>query len=59
MSGNGTSTLRGIFATRDASRGWGASNRGGYSNPAMDNLLAEAGTILDDEHREELLQKGD
>ena len=56
-TGDPSSPLRGIFATRDANRGWGASNRGGYSSPEMDRLLAEAGTTLDDEHREELLQK--
>jgi peptide/nickel transport system substrate-binding protein len=56
-TGDPSSPLRGIFATRDASRGWGPSNRGGYSSPAMDALLAEASTTLDDERREELLQK--
>jgi peptide/nickel transport system substrate-binding protein len=55
-TGDPSSPLRGIFATRDARRGWGASNRGGYSSPEMDSLLAEAGTTLDDERREELLQ---
>ena len=56
-TGEPSSPLRGILATRDASRGWGAFNRGGYSNPALDAALEEALSTIDGSKREHLLQK--
>ena len=56
-TGEPSGPLRGILATRDASRGWGASNRGGYSSPAFDAALGEALGTLDDGRREQLLRQ--
>ncbi|HLJ21789.1 MAG TPA: ABC transporter substrate-binding protein [Stellaceae bacterium] len=56
-TGEPSGALRGILATRDASRGWGASNRGGYSSSAFDAALQEALGTIDDERREELLDR--
>jgi len=56
-TGEPSSSLRGLFATRTPARGWGVSNRGGYSNPAFDAVLAKAITTVDDTKRERLLQE--
>ncbi len=50
-------TLNGIAVTRDAENGRGPSNRGRYSNPEVDALVAEAQTTLDAERREALLHE--
>jgi peptide/nickel transport system substrate-binding protein len=44
-------------ATFDATKGRGASNRGRYSNPALDKLIDEALGTADDGAREKLLQQ--
>ncbi|MBV9249728.1 MAG: ABC transporter substrate-binding protein [Acetobacteraceae bacterium] len=44
-------------ATYDPSNGWGASNRGRYSNPEVDRLIAEALNTADDPKRDKLLQQ--
>lgn len=49
--------LRSVAATYDRARGTGAVNRGRYSNPAFDEMLARAGQELDDGRREALLQQ--
>ncbi len=41
--------------TQDRSRGWGAVNRGRYSNPALDTLVDEAVHTLDATSRETML----
>ncbi len=51
----GSHPLRNLIATFDASRGWGASNRGRYSNPEVDALLSEALRTIDDAQREQIL----
>jgi peptide/nickel transport system substrate-binding protein len=56
-TGEPSGPLRGIFATRDASRGLGASNRGGYSNPALDAALGAALATIDEPKREALLRE--
>lgn len=56
-SGESSSTLKGVLATRDLARGFGASNRGRYSNPAMDRLLDTALATVDDARRDALLQE--
>lgn len=43
-------------ATFDPAKGWGASNRGRYSNPALDKLIGEALGTADDNAREKMLQ---
>jgi peptide/nickel transport system substrate-binding protein len=42
-------------ATWDPAKGWGASNRGRYSNPAIDALIAQAVGTADDAAREKIL----
>jgi peptide/nickel transport system substrate-binding protein len=44
-------------ATFNPAKGWGASNRGRYSNPEVDRLIAEALNTTDDPEREKLLQQ--
>lgn len=51
---DGTHPLRNIIATVSRERGWGASNRGRYSNPQVDGLLEQALAELDSEKREQL-----
>jgi peptide/nickel transport system substrate-binding protein len=45
------------LATFDPAKGWGASNRGRYSNPALDGLITQALGTADDGAREKLLQQ--
>ncbi|MBR0662390.1 ABC transporter substrate-binding protein [Neoroseomonas oryzicola] len=52
---DGSHPLRNIMATFNAERGWGASNRGRYSNPQVDDLLAQSLTELDEAKRERLV----
>jgi peptide/nickel transport system substrate-binding protein len=54
----GSHPLRNLVATFDRDRGWGASNRGRYSNPAVDALIAEALGEIDDAKREQILIRG-
>ncbi len=56
-TGEASSSLKALLATYDPARGWGASNRGRYSNAALDAKLAEALQTLDDAKREKLLQE--
>ncbi|HEY2619106.1 MAG TPA: ABC transporter substrate-binding protein [Acetobacteraceae bacterium] len=44
-------------ATFNATKGWGASNRGRYSNPELDKLIEQAVGTADDAAREKLLQQ--
>jgi peptide/nickel transport system substrate-binding protein len=52
-TGETSSPLRALLATR--SQGFGASNRGRYSNPAMDALLNKALQTVDPAAREKIL----
>lgn len=56
-SGEQGSSLRSLLATRDVDKGMGVNNRGRYSNPTMDQQLAEALVTMDDKKREGLIQK--
>ena len=47
--------LRALVATPDRERGLGGTNRGRYSNPAVDALLIEALQTIDAERRRALL----
>jgi peptide/nickel transport system substrate-binding protein len=52
---DGSHPLRNILATVSPEKGWGASNRGRYSNPEVDRLLEASLTELDEEKREKLV----
>ncbi|TWG82254.1 peptide/nickel transport system substrate-binding protein [Cupriavidus gilardii J11] len=56
-TGEAGSSLKSLLATYDTAKGWGASNRGRYSNPALDAKLSAALTTIDDRAREKLLQE--
>jgi peptide/nickel transport system substrate-binding protein len=55
-SPEGSHPLRNLVATWDRERGWGASNRGRYSNPEIDRMIEAAMQELDDAKREKILQ---
>jgi peptide/nickel transport system substrate-binding protein len=52
-----SSPLKALLATFSADKGMGQANRGRYSNPKMDALLAQALATVDDPRREKLLQQ--
>ena len=56
-TGEVSSPLRALLATVNTENGLGASNRGRYSNPAVDALLASALATVDDAKRDKLLQE--
>ena len=56
-SGEASSPLKSLIATHTPDKGWGASNRGRYSNPEVDAVITEALKTVDDELRQELLAK--
>jgi peptide/nickel transport system substrate-binding protein len=56
-TGEASSPLKSLLATYDKTKGWGPSNRGRYSNPKLDEKLAEALHTVDDAKREKLLQE--
>ena len=49
---DGSHPLRNIMATYSRERGWGASNRGRYSNPQVDTLLEQSLSEMDNSRRE-------
>ena len=46
-----------MLHTYDKSRGFGASNRGRYSNPEVDRMVEEALAVIDETKRQNLLAK--
>jgi peptide/nickel transport system substrate-binding protein len=52
---DGSHPMRNIIGSYSRELGWGASNRGRYSNPEFDKLLAESLVELDEEKREQML----
>jgi len=56
-TGEASSPLKSLLHTYDKARGFGASNRGRYSNPEMDKLVEQALATVDDAKREKLLQQ--
>lgn len=56
-SGEMSDPLRALVATPNRERGTGSSNRGRYSNPAVDAKLAEALRTVDEDKRRALLQE--
>lgn len=55
-TGEMSSPLKALLATRDSDRGYGGTNRGQYSNTALDDALTEALATVDDDARQELLR---
>ncbi len=56
-TGEASSVMRPLLATFAPDRGDGSGNRGRYSNPEFDRLLAEALRTVDDGKREALLRQ--
>lgn len=56
-TGEPSSPLRSLIHTKDKDRGFGASNRGRYSNAEADALIEEALATVDDKKRAMLLAK--
>jgi peptide/nickel transport system substrate-binding protein len=56
-TGEVSSPLRSLLATVNRDAGMGGSNRGRYSNPKMDAVLAQALATVDNEKRDKLLQE--
>jgi peptide/nickel transport system substrate-binding protein len=51
------SAMRSLLATHNPDKGMGVTNRGRYSNPAFDKMLADALVTMDDKKREGLIQQ--
>lgn len=56
-SGEQASALRSLLASYDPAKGMGVTNRGRYSNTALDKQLSQALVTLDDKKREALIQQ--
>ncbi|MCB1743451.1 MAG: ABC transporter substrate-binding protein, partial [Gammaproteobacteria bacterium] len=56
-TGEPSSPLKSLLHTYDKAGGFGASNRGRYSNPEVDRLIEEALATVDDPKRAALLAK--
>lgn len=56
-SGEASSPLKSLIHTYNKDAGFGASNRGRYSNPEVDKLIEEALATVDDAKRQNLLAK--
>lgn len=56
-TGEMSSPLKALLATRDSDKGFGGTNRGRYSNPEFDAVLENALATVDDAERERLLQE--
>jgi len=56
-TGEVSSPLKALLATFNKDKGMGATNRGRYSNPAMDAVLEQALATVEDAKREKLLQQ--
>ncbi len=54
-TGEPSSPLKALLATYDNAKGLGAANRGRHSDPALDKLLVQALTMVDDTKRGALL----
>ncbi|MBY4893554.1 hypothetical protein KUL25_12355 [Rhodobacteraceae bacterium N5(2021)] len=56
-TGEMSSPLKALLATRNPDIGFGGTNRGRYSNPAMDDLLTQALGTVDYDARQDLLRE--
>ena len=50
-------SLRALVATYDTTKGYGTANRTRYSNPVVDSLLTESLATMDDELRQQKLER--
>lgn len=57
ITGETSYSLRLLLCTPDATTGFGAANRGGYTNPAFDALVQQAVMTMDDGERRGLLEQ--
>ena len=56
-TGETSGSLKPLVGSFDKEKGTGTSNRGRYSNPDLDKLIAEAQSTVDDAKRAEILAK--
>lgn len=56
-SGEASDPMRALIHSRDPDAGFGANNRGRYSNPEVDALIEEALVTVDREKRRDLFEK--
>lgn len=56
-TGEMSSPLRALVATRNSDKGYGGTNRGRYSNPDLDALIDQALATVDNDKREKILQQ--
>lgn len=56
-TGETSSPLKTLLATFNKDKGFGAANRGRYSNPELDKLIEQALATVNDEKRQDLLAK--
>ena len=56
-TGEASSPLKSLLTTHDKSKGFGASNRGRFSKPDVDEKVVAALATVDDEKRSKLLQE--
>ena len=56
-TGEPSSPLKSLLATYDPAKGFGAANRGRFSDPKLDELLVQALATVDDAKRELLLRQ--
>jgi len=56
-TGEPSSPLKSLLATNNPAKGWGAANRGRFSDPKLDDLLQQALNTVDDDKRSLLLQQ--
>jgi peptide/nickel transport system substrate-binding protein len=56
-TGEASSPLKSLLATYDPKKGMGPSNRGRYSNAAVDKLIEQALATVDDAKRQDLLAR--
>ena len=56
-TGEASSALKSLIMTHDKTKGWGASNRGRFSDPKVDKLVEEALATVNDPKRDKLLQE--
>jgi peptide/nickel transport system substrate-binding protein len=57
LPGTASENMAGLLRTYDPATGLGTSNRGRYSNPELDRLLATADATMDDAERERLVAR--